>query len=233
MNRHDSRLFALIRHGDYHQLVDTPSAHQPFPLTAQGRRQAAACAEQIAELLRSRQWQLAPVIDSSNLLRAWQTASLIADHLRTLGAARPAVEGFDALAERSLGIAGNLTLAQVADVVGLDPRTDPMPPDWKSNSRYRLPVMGAESLIDAGRRVARHIAKRLIADEADQPALKLFVGHGAAFRHAAYDLGLLAFDDLARLSMYHAEPIVFRAEGGQWQRIEGGWKVRTREAAPD
>ncbi len=63
--------------------------------------------------------------------------------------------------------------------------------------------------------------------------MKLFVGHGAAFRHAAYDLGLLAFDDLARLSMYHAEPIVFRAEGGQWQRIEGGWKVRTREAAPD
>ena len=36
-----ARLFAaLIRHGEYAQLPDTPSAHQPFALTDKGRAQA-------------------------------------------------------------------------------------------------------------------------------------------------------------------------------------------------
>ena len=30
----------FIRHGDYQQLPDTPSAHQPFPLTQAGEKQA-------------------------------------------------------------------------------------------------------------------------------------------------------------------------------------------------
>ena len=31
---------ALLRHAEYRQLPDTPSAHQPFPLTDKGRQQA-------------------------------------------------------------------------------------------------------------------------------------------------------------------------------------------------
>ena len=39
---------ALIRHGDYHQLARTPSAHQPFALNLAGREQARAGAGMLA-----------------------------------------------------------------------------------------------------------------------------------------------------------------------------------------
>ena len=44
---------ALIRHGDYRQLPDTPSAHQPFPLTDLGEHQAreAAAALELGQRL--------------------------------------------------------------------------------------------------------------------------------------------------------------------------------------
>ena len=32
--------FALIRHADYQQRDNTPSAHQPWPLTTEGQAQA-------------------------------------------------------------------------------------------------------------------------------------------------------------------------------------------------
>jgi len=109
-----------------------------------------------------------------------------------------------------------------------DPRYPELPQNWKSNSEYRLPLQGAESLLEAGKRVAEHLNRRLseIPDDGVD-RLKLFVGHGAAFRHAAFHLGLMEYDDIARLSMFHGRPVfVELLQDGRWSHITGDWKVR-------
>ena len=227
---------ALIRHGDYQQLPDTPSAHQPFPLSDVGIEQARTCAARLITDIAQNGWSLDPSIDSSKLLRAWQTASLISQTLRQRGQANCCIAEFDDLAERSLGIAGNLSLTQINDVIAADPRCDPLPTDWKINSDFRLPVPGAESLIDAGARVAAHVRARIAAsaERKGDTVLKVFVGHGAAIRHAAFHLGIIDRDDIARLSMHHARPIYVATQGGTWQHIGGTWKKRQAPVeAPD
>jgi 2,3-bisphosphoglycerate-dependent phosphoglycerate mutase len=217
---------ALVRHGDYHQLPDTPSAHQPFPLNEEGEGQARAAIARIRRVIEGQGWSLHPLIDSSNLLRAWQTARIIGD-----GLGLDEIEGFDALAERGLGSAANLNLAQIGEILRLDPRFEEPPRDWKSNSHYRLPLQGAESLLEAGERVAGHLRNRMaeLTGQVEGDWVKLFVGHGAAFRHAAYHLGVLGFDDIARLSMYHAQPVYLEyLPDGSWRQVAGEWKVRKR-----
>ena len=228
---------ALIRHGDYQQLPDTPSAHQPFPLTAQGIAQAQEAITGMRDEIRANGWTLDPVVDSSMLLRGWETARIIADGLSPLLGSLPVVESFAALAERGLGSAANLTTHQIEDILERDPRFEQPPRNWKSNSRYRLPLQGAESLLDSGARVAGHLRTRMqaLSSRATRDTVKIFVGHGAAFRHAAHVLGVLEFDDIARLSMYHARPVYleYRTDG-KWRHLGGKWKVRaTTEDALD
>lgn len=220
---------ALIRHGDYHQLPDTPSAHQPFPLNEAGLGHARLAAQEIAGALDTEGWRLSPVVDSSRLLRAWQTARIVCERLDGRFAREPTLESFDALAERGLGSAANLTIGQIEAILHEDPRFEAPPTDWKSNSHYRLPLQGAESLLEAGARVAEHLRQRMesLAGTVREDTLKLFVGHGAAFRHAAYHLGILAFDDIARLSMYHGRPVLLEYRGeGSWRQAGGEWRVR-------
>ena len=224
---------ALVRHGAYRQLADTPSAHQPFPLVAEGARQAQAGGAWLRQQLLEQQLTLCPQVDSSRLLRAWQTAQLMLEPLQRSFAEPPEIECFDDLAERCVGSLANLSIAQIEAVVREDPRYPPLPPNWKSDSRFRLPLQGAESLLEAGERVAEHLRGRMaaLAASAAGDTLKLFVGHGAAFRHAAYHLGVLDFGDLARLSMHHAHPVLieYRPEGN-WRHVGGEWKIRTRAA---
>ncbi len=218
-------LCALIRHGDYHQLPDTPSAHQPFPLNEQGHTQARKVGELLNEHLLVNGWSLAPSIDSSNLLRAWQTAELIAQQLDR----NCIVEGFDQLAERSMGSAANLTISQIEQIILQDPRFDVPPPDWKANSHYCLPLQGAESLIDSGARVAGHILQRMVAlrSTIDRDTIKLFIGHGAAFRHAALHMGILVSEQIPQLSMYHCRPVYLELlPDNNWHHIGGEWKIR-------
>jgi broad specificity phosphatase PhoE len=89
---------ALIRHGDYAQLPDTPSAHQPFPLNAAGEQQARQAAALLRDACVRNGWQPESCIDSSRMLRAWQTARIIADELADLLPAGFTVTSFDALA---------------------------------------------------------------------------------------------------------------------------------------
>jgi len=220
---------ALIRHGDYRQLPDTPSAHQPFPLTAGGQDQARAAGIMLREIIASHGWLLSPRVDSSQLLRAWQTAQIIIDQLAGCFRGPPRLSGFDDLAERGLGSAANLSIAAIEAVVHEDPRFPDLPPDWKSNSRFRLPLQGAESLLEAGERVAAHIGRQMesLATDAAVDTLRLFVGHGAAFRHAAYHMGVLSFEQIAQLSMYHAQPVFLEyVQNGVWRHIAGEWKIR-------
>ena len=223
---------ALVRHGDYHQLANTPSAHQPYPLNSEGESQALQGAQSLREMIVRNDWSLVPCIDSSRLLRAWQTAVIFADSVADLAACTLAVESYDALAERGVGCLANLTTTQIEAVLQQDPRVSDPPADWKADSHYRLPLQGAESLLQAGERVAAHLSQCMAAlapDEHDR--VKIFVGHGAAFRHAAWHLGVLEFGQIRQLSMYHCRPVMIEyLPGGQWQHIEGDWKVRSESS---
>ncbi len=220
---------ALIRHGDYHQLKDTPSAYQPFPLTAKGKSQAQQGAIKIGNFLERQQIVLAEEMDSSTLLRAYQTADEIRQALPSF---KPQHRDFDALTERCVGAScANLTSKQIQELVKQDPRHQPLPEHWKSDSHFRLPFEGAESLLDAGKRVAIHINLRMSAlrYSTEQDTLKLFIGHGAAFRHAAHHLGVLEFEQIAKLSMYHCEPVYLELmPDNGWRHIAGDWKVRKK-----
>lgn len=223
---------AIIRHGEYHQLPDTPSAHQPFPLAAAGREQAREAAHSIRTVIDETGWALHPVVDCSQLLRAWETATIIVESLGDCFSTAPRLNACEALAERGLGSGNNLSISVIESVIRDDPRFADLPPDWKSNSRFRLPLQGAESLMDAGERVAAHLERQMkeLADAAGPDTLKLFIGHGAAFRHAAFQLGVLEFAQIARLSMFHAAPVFLEYQDGRWEHVLGDWKVRSRQS---
>jgi 2,3-bisphosphoglycerate-dependent phosphoglycerate mutase len=179
-------------------------------------------------------WSLIASIDSSRLLRGWQTAQLISARLQSLGLPESRVDSFDALAERSVGSAANLSVDRIVELVHQDPRYPDPPADWKANSHYRLPLQGAESLLEAGERVAAHLVARMneIRGEVTADSLKVFVGHGAAFRHAAFQLGVLQFEQIAQLSMYHTRPVYLEyLYNRSWRHVEGEWKIRAADSA--
>ena len=227
---------ALIRHGQYHQLADTPSAHQPYALTEQGKTTVLDEADSFAAVLALHGWSVAQRIDSSNMLRAWQTAMIFVDRLYEHEMPSTLIDSFDALAERGLGSVANLTVQQIEQIIIEDPRYEEPPQGWKSDSHYCLPFQGAESLLQAGIRVAEHMQQQMkkLRTEADVDSVKLFVGHGAAFRHAAYHLGILEFEQLAQFSMHYAHPVLVEyADDGSWRHIGGEWKVRSAENGLD
>ena len=220
---------ALIRHGDYQQLPETPSAHQPYPLNSEGETQAQAGAQGLHDMIVRNDWILVSSIDSSRMLRAWQTAMIFADRLSRLTSATLHVESYDELAERGVGCLANLTTAQIETVLHQDPRVSDLPADWKADSHYRLPLQGAESLLEAGERVAGHLSQSMAAlPPDDHDRVKIFTGHGAAFRHAAYHMGVLGIEQLRQLSMHHCRPVLIEyLTGGQWCHVEGDWKLRS------
>jgi broad specificity phosphatase PhoE len=225
-----SRLIAaLIRHADYQQLANTPSAHQPFPLTTAGKTEAIAATQSLKDFLQSGHYSLSPEIDCSHMLRAWQTAEIIAASMTDQFTGPPLLKSFDALAERAVGSVANLTVSQIEHIVNEDPRFGELPSGWKSDSHYQLPFQGAESLLEAGKRVATHLQHRMQAlqESVTDDTMKLFVGHGAAFRHAAFHLGVLSLEQVSQLSMHHARPVLFEYRSdGSWLHVGGDWKVR-------
>ncbi|WP_417536197.1 histidine phosphatase family protein [Methylophaga sp.] len=226
-------ILGFIRHGDYEQLADTPSAHQPFALTEQGKTDACIQAQKLCRLLLQEGWQLVPQIDCSNMLRSWQTADIFRLILETALDSSLCSQAYDALAERSVGSVANLTVKQIEEIVNTDPRYPRLPEGWKSDSHFCLPFQGAESLMTAGSRVAMHIETQMrdIPRKAESQ-LKLCVGHGASFRHAAYHLGVINAEEIAQLSMYHSRPIFLELfVDGTWQHVGGEWKKRSSVAA--
>mgnify|MGYP001284026152 CR=1 FL=1 len=223
---------AFLRHGAYHQRPGAPSARQPFALTDEGQAQARAGGDALAAMIAERGLTLDPVIRCSRQLRAWQTADAVAGRLRAHGHAVDRIDETSALAERGLGSAANLTVAEIEQVLDDDPRHGPPPPGWKSDSSYRLPLDGAESLDEAGARVAACLGDTLGRDLVPG-RVTVFVGHGASFRHGCRHLGLLTAADVPRLSMFHARPLLFCYNAhGSWQHCAGAWKVRARSEDP-
>jgi 2,3-bisphosphoglycerate-dependent phosphoglycerate mutase len=222
------RFAILVRHGAYNQKPDTPSALQPYGLTDAGKMQAQEAGAEIADIVRQEGFRLAPEILCSRQLRAWQTAAFLGQALgERLGSDFTITED-EALAERSVGALANLTLREIEQVIADDPRTAPLPADWKSNSHHRLPVQGAESLMDSGERVAAFLEQKMAdLDDDAGPNARIFVGHGASIRHAAHCLGVLAFDQIRELSMHHARAVVLKpGKNGTWAHHGGDWKLR-------
>lgn len=223
---------AFLRHGDYKQLPGVPSALQAFGLTDTGQKQALQGALEIHSYCQQQSLHIHHVIDSSTLLRAWQTASIIKTRLKEDTSQVLSIESHDDLCERSVGSMANLNTLQIETILHDDPRFETPPPNWKSNSHYCLPFQGAESLLNAGSRVAKHIHKSLsrIKPQITRDTLKIFVGHGASFRHAAHHLGLLEFAQIAQLSMFHARPVFLEFQDDlSYKHINGEWKIRAKE----
>lgn len=219
---------ALIRHGEYAQLAQTPSALQPFPLTHKGAVDVRHQARQFGEWLAPSGYQLKAEIHCSTLLRAWQTAEIYRDELAKVCTARLTTHSFSALCERSVGAVANLSIKEIERIVAFDPRLEALPTDWKSISDFKLPFDGAESLLEAGERVAGHLSA-LLETQAPQETdkhLLIVVGHGASIRHACYHLGIIDFSEVHRLSMFFGHPVVFEQQAHGWRRLYGHWKYR-------
>lgn len=226
---------ALIRHGDYQHQPQVPGAMQPYPLNADGALQARQCVPLLTAFSAQEQLPIAAEIHTSCLLRAWQTADVIAQGLAADGHRLIETER---LTERRVGSLANLTLAEIEQVVHHDPRYADLPDGWKSNSHFCLPYPGAESLMQAGQRVADYIVETMQTQQQRYAAhggggfIQLFVGHGAAFRHAAYHLGVMRQPDIKKFSMHYARPIFLRLDadhldtGSRWHHHRGEWKLR-------
>jgi broad specificity phosphatase PhoE len=227
------RVLALIRHGEYAQPAGVPSAHLPYGLTAIGVAQAREAALAVLDFARRSALTLEPSIDCSRMRRAWETAHLLGLELQRNTGLTFDCQEFDELAERSVGAVANLRMDAIEAILREDPRCEAPPPGWKRDSDYRLPFQGCESLVQAGTRAARHLWNSANALEVAgrEASLKLFVGHGGAFRHAACELGVLSRTDVAQLSMGHGVPVyleVDRAPNGRdrFVHIAGNWRQR-------
>jgi len=225
---------AFIRHGEYAQQSHAPSALQPYALIEAGEQQAQMAARQIQQLQIEASLDVDTTIISSPLLRAWQTAHIIGEHL-----GQPfQIEQQPALIERSVGALANLTIQQIEAVIQQDPRYKTPSPGWKSDSHYCLPVEGAESLMQAGKRVNDFIKQTLTEKQAEitQDTLIIMTGHGASFRHAMYLMNVLQFDDIKKLSMFHGVPLFFKYQPDQplnpLKKIKGDWKQRSLNPIP-
>lgn len=220
------RIAVLLRHGKYEQPEGVPSAHLPHPLTVEGIRQAEQAGEFLRRYANEQSLRVDSGIDSSRMLRAWQTAERVRSALDDDGVRRDICET-EALAERSVGCLANLTVDEIEAVAARDPRVRSLPSGWKTQAEFCLPFQGAESLLDAGARVARHVETALAAISAEADTLKIFVGHGGAFRHAAVHLGVITLAQAPHLSMYHCRPVfIERLASGMWQHVGGDWKKR-------
>lgn len=225
---------ALIRHGAYEQLKHTPSALQPYPLTAEGELEVRRQARLFKDWLLASGHRLDPAIDASSLLRAWQTATIYKEELADLFDGQPEVRSYPSLCERSVGAVANLTTDEIERILMLDPRFEEAPEGWKSDSHYCLPFDGAESLLQAGDRVAKHIQAWRQQHTNDQDALvKLFIGHGASIRHAAFHMNVMKFCDIKRFSMHYGHPVVLELVGDNTTQLFGDWKQRKLHDAPD
>ncbi len=228
--------FIFLRHGHYHQPKNVPSALLPHPLTDEGMQQCQTGAEKLWSILKTHKLALPPALESSSALRAFQTASILAAQLaQNAGLQLPILET-DQLTERSMGAMANLSVSEIEAILDKDPRYALPPQGWKSSRNYKLPYPGAESLAEAGKRVAEHIVKptRFLGQYPSlQQQVRILVGHGASFRHACVELGILSEQEVKKYSMYHAEPLYFKHENNGWKLISGAWKIRQQQDQPD
>ncbi|WP_111979216.1 histidine phosphatase family protein [Algibacillus agarilyticus] len=220
-------IYALfICHTESDLLPNAPEGQQPFSLTHNGVRSAKQLVKKVDSLSEQLNCRIAHYIDSSQTLAAWQTADAIAEILSLNHGHEYKTDAFDALSNASLGALANLSFDDIEDVVRHDPRFPALPDDWRINGCYRLPVQGAESPMDAGKRLIKHVHQRLtaLAETAEQATIKIFVSHDKVLRHAMCELGLLKQPDIHNVKFLPGNLLVTPFEAGCCGAIiEGGW----------
>jgi 2,3-bisphosphoglycerate-dependent phosphoglycerate mutase len=221
------RIAAFVRHGDFDRPENTASAHSPRGLSPLGRRQAEAAATPIAALCREHGLTIDGRIEASQLLRAWETANLLATALAPLTDRTHHVTEHDELLERSLGSAANLTLDEISELLARDPRLDPLPEGWRRMPEFRLPLPGAESLMQAGARAAARVVESMdsIPDDDPTDVARLFVAHSGCLRHAAVVLGAIDVRQVAGLSMDFLGCVLLeKTASGDWVHLAGSFE---------
>lgn len=220
------RIAAFVRHGDFDRPENTASAHSPRCLSPLGRRQAEAAAAPIAALCREHGLTIDERIEASQLLRAWETANLLATGLAPLTDRTHHVIEREELLERGLGSAANLTFDQISGLLARDPRLDPLPEGWRRMPEFRLPLPGAESLMQAGARAAARIVESIdsIPDDDPTDVARLFVAHSGCLRHAAVVLGAIDVRQVAGLSMDFLGCVLLeKTASGDWIHLAGSF----------
>ncbi len=223
------RIAALVRHGHFERPEDVASAHSLFPLSERGRAQARQASDPILALCEEMGLELDPRIEASQLLRAWQTANLMAESLRERTGKPFHVLQRDELVERGLGSCANMTFGQIRTRLAEDPRLGTLPEGWRRMPEFRLPVQGAESLMQAGARTATRVATSLalISNEDPRDLMRIFVAHSGCLRHAVVQLGALDVRVVSGLSMDFAQTVfVEKLRNGDWVHVAGQFKKR-------
>ncbi|MCP4908604.1 MAG: histidine phosphatase family protein [bacterium] len=225
------RVVAFVRHGHFDRPEGTASAHSLFPLSAEGRGQAERAAGPILEMCQDLELEIDSRIEASQLLRAWETANIVAGSLSERLAEekhqRFHVIQRDELIERGLGSAANLTFERIHEMLASDPRLGPLPDGWRRMPEFRLPVQGAESLMQAGARVAARVATSIdsIPGEDPRDVVRLFVAHSGCLRHAAVVLGAVDVRAVPELSMDFTQAVMIeKLPSGDWIHIGGQFR---------
>lgn len=221
--------FIFLRHAEYQQPQNVPSALLPHPLTAKGKEQTIAGAQKLIEFFKKNQNEIPPSIECSSALRAYETAKIISSEFANHFGIAPTIIQTDELTERRLGPMANLTVKEIEAIIKKDDRYNNPPQGWKSSRNYKLPYIGCESLLEAGRRVANYITTQpqFSFNSSNKNFYRIIVGHGASFRHAASELTILQEEDIPKLSMFYAEPLFFQNKDKNWEHIGGNWKIRS------
>lgn len=225
------RVAGFVRHGHFDRPAGTASAHSLLPLSARGREQVIAASDRILEYCEEFGLELDARIESSQLLRAWESANLIAEGLASRTGRRFHVIQRDELIERGLGSCANMTFDQIDAAIAADPRLGPLPQGWRRMPEFRLPVQGAESLMLAGARTAARVAASLGSIPLDdrRDVLRLFVAHGGCLRHAVVQLGALDVRAAPGLSMDFAQTILIeKMSQGDWVHLAGQFRKQLR-----
>lgn len=219
--------FIFLRHSEYEQPEGVPSAVLPHPIKIpEGINQALKGAKDIIGFITENNVEVPKVIESSSLLRAYQTAEVIAKELEKKFDVSIKITESNQLVERNMGSMANLSVEQIEEVISKDPRLNKPPAGWKSSKYYRLPFIGAESLDDAGKRVSQYILDNPFKVNQE---FRIIVGHGASFRHASCELGILKEENIPALSMYYAHPLFFKKNSDSWDLVKGNWKIRNKK----
>jgi len=226
------RVAGLVRHGHFDRPDQTASAQSLFPLSATGQDQARRAVDPILDYCEELGLELDSRLESSQLLRAWETANLIAEALTARTGRRFHVLQRDELIERGLGSCANMTFGAIGEMLGQDPRLGPLPENWRRLPEFRLPVQGSESLMQAGARAAARIATSLDSIPAEDPrdVMRLFVAHSGCLRHAAVALGAIDVRVVPELSMDFAQTVlVEKLPRGDWVHIAGEFRKQLRQ----
>lgn len=213
--------FIFLRHSEYNQPQGVPSALLPHPITNEGKNQAVSGAQKLIDFFNGKEKPTR--IICSSLLRAYQTAQVLSSEFKKAWGYDLKIEQTDELVERKLGAMANLTVADIESAIVKDSRFENPPKGWKSSRNYKLPYIDAESLKEAGLRVYNKIQSEYSNE------LTIFIGHGASFRNASIEFGVLEESDLPKLSMHYAEPLIFEEKSGNWKLIFGNWKIREKK----